>query len=176
MKINARGSKLEVTDAIRDYINKKVAKLDKYFENPDEFTANVLIKTIGNSQTVEVTIPIRKVILRAEESSEDLYKSIDLVSEKLERQIRKNKTRILNKKGQEPLFMFMPSDDETEEEEVGVIKKRKQVDMKPMSEEEAILQLNLIGHDFFLFEDMDTNRPTVVYRRKDGNYGVIEMK
>ncbi len=176
MKINARGSKLEVTDAIRDYINKKVAKLDKYFENPDEFTANVLIKTIGNSQTVEVTIPIRKVILRAEESSEDLYKSIDLVSEKLERQIRKNKTRILNKKGQEPIFMFMSSDDEKIEEEVGVIKKRKQVDMKPMSEEEAILQLNLIGHDFFLFEDMDTNRPTVVYRRKDGNYGVIEMK
>lgn len=175
MKINARGSKLEVTDAIRDYINKKVAKLDKYFENPDEFTANVLIKTIGNSQTVEVTIPIRKVILRAEESSEDLYKSIDLVSEKLERQIRKNKTRILNKKGQEPIFMFMSSDDE-KIEEVGVIKKRKQVDMKPMSEEEAILQLNLIGHDFFLFEDMDTNRPTVVYRRKDGNYGVIEMK
>ncbi len=176
MKINARGSKLEVTDAIRDYINKKVAKLDKYFENPDEFTANILIKTIGNSQTVEVTIPIRKVILRAEESSEDLYKSIDLVSEKLERQIRKNKTRILNKKGQEPIFMFMSSDDEKIEEEVGVIKKRKQVDMKPMSEEEAILQLNLIGHDFFLFEDMDTNRPTVVYRRKDGNYGVIEMK
>lgn len=123
MKINARGSKLEVTDAIRDYINKKVAKLDKYFENPDEFTANVLIKTIGNSQTVEVTIPIRKVILRAEESSEDLYKSIDLVSEKLERQIRKNKTRILNKKGQEPIFMFMSSDDEKIEEEVGVIKK-----------------------------------------------------
>ena len=100
MRINARGSKLEVTDAIRDYINKKIAKLDKYFENPDEYTANVLIKTIGNSQTVEVTIPIRKVILRAEESSDDLYKSIDLVSEKLERQIRKNKTRLLNKKGQ----------------------------------------------------------------------------
>lgn len=176
MKINTRGSKLEVTDAIRDYINKKIAKLDKYFENPDEFTANVLIKTVGNSQTVEVTIPIRRVILRAEESSEDLYKSIDLVSEKLERQIRKNKTRILNKKGQEPLFMFMPSDDEKEEEEVGVIKKRKQVDMKPMSEEEAILQLNLIGHDFFLFEDMDTNMPAVVYKRKDGNYGIIEMK
>lgn len=176
MKINTRGSKLEVTDAIRDYINKKIAKLDKYFENPDEFTASVLIKTIGNSQTVEVTIPIRKVILRAEESSEDLYKSIDLVSEKLERQIRKNKTRILNKKGQEPLFTFIPFDDEKEEEEVGVIKKRKQVDMKPMSEEEAILQLNLIGHDFFLFEDMDTNMPTVVYKRKDGNYGIIEMK
>ena len=72
--------------------------------------------------------------------------------------------------------MFTLSNDEKEEEETGVIKKRKQVDMKPMSEEEAILQLNLIGHDFFLFEDMDTNMPAVVYKRKDGNYGVIEMK
>ncbi len=174
MKINTRGSNLEVTEAIADYINKKISKLDKYFENPEEFTASVLIKTNRNSEIVEVTIPIRKVILRAEESSDDLYKSIDLVSEKLERQIRKNKTR-LNRKTQEISFVFPIMDEEVEEEKGSIIK-RKQIDMKPMNEEEAILQMNLIGHDFFLFENADTNTPSVIYKRKDGNYGIIEFK
>lgn len=174
MKINTRGSNLEVTEAIKDYIHKKISKLDKYFENPDEFTANVLIKTVRNSETVEVTIPIRKVILRAEESSDDLYKSIDLVSEKLERQIRKNKTR-LKRKTEEVPFLF-PTIEEEVEEEKGSIIKRKQIDMKPMNEEEAILQMDLLGHDFFLFENANTNTPAVVYKRKDGNYGMIEFK
>lgn len=174
MKINTRGSNLEVTEAIRDYINKKISKLDKYFENPDEFTASVLIKTVRNSETVEVTIPIRKVILRAEESSDDLYKSIDLVSEKLERQIRKNKTR-LKRKTEDIAFLF-PTVDEEVEEEKGSIIKRKQIDMKPMNEEEAILQMDLLGHDFFLFENANTSTPAVVYKRKDGNYGMIEFK
>jgi ribosomal subunit interface protein len=176
MNINIRGSRLEVTEAIHNYIEKRLAKLDKYFENPDEFTANVLIKTYGNIEVVEVTIPIKKAILRAEEASDDLYKSIDLVSEKLERQIRKNKTRMNHKRNIETMTMFVDFAVEEEEEDQGKIAKRKVVDSKPMSEEEAILQMDLLGHDFFIFNNIDTGTISVVYRRKDEDYGIIEIK
>lgn len=176
MNINIRGSKIEVTEAIQNYIEKRLSKLDKYFENPEEFTANVLIKTYGTSEVVEVTIPIKKAILRAEEASDDLYKSIDLVSEKLERQIRKNKTRMTHKRNVENMTMFVDFTVEDEEENNGKIAKRKVVDSKPMSEEEAILQMDLIGHDFFIFNNIDTDSISVVYRRKDGDYGIIEVK
>lgn len=174
MNFNIRGSKLEVTEAIQNYIEKKLAKLNKYFENPDEYTANVLIKTYGQKEVVEVTIPISKIILRAEEASDDLYKSIDLVTDKLERQIRKNKTRIKERK---IMNIVAFADFEVDEEEnEGKIAKRKTVDSKPMSEEEAILQMNLLGHDFFIFNNTDTGLISVVYKRKDSDYGIIEVK
>ena len=98
MKLTVRGNKLEVTDSIRNYVEEKLGKLDKYFEEADEINANVLFRIQGKNQIVEVTVPIKKYILRAEEANEDLYASIDLVVEKLERQIRKNKTRIKERK------------------------------------------------------------------------------
>lgn len=175
MKMNIRGSKLEVTSAIQSYAEKKIGKLDKYFSNAEELKANVLVKTHGEKQIVEVTIPADKMILRAEEASDDLYKSIDLVSEKLERQIRKNKTRMKQKRNIPNMTMFV--DFETEEEQSEeMISKRKTVDSKPMSEEEAILQMNLIGHDFFIFRNVDTETDCVIYRRKAGDYGIIEIK
>ena len=176
MNMNIRGSKLEVTESIQSYIEKRLAKLDKYLENPEEFTANVLIRTHGTKEIVEVTIPMRKVILRAEEASDDLYKSIDLVSEKLERQIRKNKTRMKHKHNVDNMDMFIDFEIEEEEKENGQISKRKVVDSKPMGEEEAILQMNLLGHDFFIFNNTDTENISVVYKRKDGDYGIIEIK
>lgn len=176
MKFNIRGSKLEVTDAIRNYIETKLQKLDKYFENGDEIVANVLIKTQGLEQKVEVTIPIKRLILRSEESQKDLYAAIDLVTDKLERQIRKNKTRIKGKNTKEPIDMFVDFETTPEEDEEEKIVKRKMIDLKPMSEEEAILQMNLLGHEFFAFENSDTNNNSVLYKRKDGNYGIIEMK
>ena len=176
MKFNIRGSKLEVTDAIRNYIETKLQKLDKYFENGDEVVANVLIKTQGLEQKVEVTIPIKRLILRSEESQKDLYAAIDLVTDKLERQIRKNKTRIKEKKIKDSIDMFVDFDVTDDEDREEKIVKRKMIDLKPMSEEEAILQMNLLGHEFFAFENSDTNNNSVLYRRKDGNYGIIEMK
>ena len=98
MKFIIRGQKLEVTESIKSYIEEKIGKLDKYFENSEELTATVVVRVRGKEQIVEVTVPSKKVILRAEESNEDLYASIDLVSDKLERQIRKNKTKIRSKK------------------------------------------------------------------------------
>ena len=176
MKINIRGSKLEVTDAIRNYLESKLKKLDKYFENPDEITANVVVRTRGIDQTAEITIPIKKAILRAEESNKDLYASIDFAVDKLERQIRKNKTRIKQKSNRENIDVFIDFEIDDEEQETNTIVKRKTIDMKPMSEDEAILQMNLLGHEFFIFKDADTENNAVIYKRKDGNYGIIEMK
>lgn len=175
MKYNIRGDKMVITEAIKDYAENKLGRLEKYIKD-DSVTANVLAKVRGNSQIVEVTIPTSKFILRSEEENDDLYAAIDLVTDKLERQIRKNKTR-LNKNIKEPVkefnFDFEIDDDEDSDEK---IVKRKNVEMKPMDEEEAILEMELLGHNFFVYKDMDTNKTCVLYKRKDGNYGLIETK
>ena len=173
MKYNIRGEKLVITDAIKDYTEEKLGKLDKYFKD-DDITANVLAKVRGNSQIVEVTIPTSKFILRSEEEHDDLYAAIDLVTDKLERQIRKNKTR-LNRNVKESVKEFN-FDYELPEEEEGKEKvvKRKKLEMKPMDEEEAILEMELLGHNFFVYKDMNTDSICVLYKRKDGDYGLIE--
>ena len=176
MKFNVRGDKLVVTDAIKDYIETKIGKLDKYFKE-DSITANILLKIRGNEQIIEVTIPTDNFILRSEEEHEDMYAAIDLVLDKLERQIRKNKTKLkkknINNKYKEFNFDFeLPTE---EEEEVNTIVKRKNIEMKPMDEEEAILEMELLGHSFFVYKDMHSNELCVLYKRKDGNYGVITI-
>ncbi len=174
MKYNIRGDKMVVTDAIRDYTEEKLSKLEKYFKE-DDITANVLTKVRGNSQIVEVTIPTSKFVLRSEEENEDLYAAIDLVSDKLERQIRKNKTRLnRNVKDNVKEFNFDYSLEDDEDEAEEKIVKRKNIEMKPMDEEEAILEMELLGHNFFVYKDMDTNNTCVLYKRKDGDYGLIE--
>ena len=177
MKFIIHGKKLEVTDAIRSYIEEKIGRLDKYFENPDDITATVLIKLRGNNQVVEVSINTNKFILRGEESNSDLYASIDKVSDKIERQIRKNKTRMHKKVNKDFVIGFdLNFDLEPEEEVENTIVKRKVIDTKPMSEEEAILQMELLGHEFFVFKNSDTEEIDILYKRKDGNYGIIETK
>ena len=177
MKFIIRGQKLEVTESIKSYIEEKIGKLDKYFENPEELTATVVVRVRGKEQIVEVTVPSKKVILRAEESNEDLYASIDLVSDKLERQIRKNKTKIRSKKSKANYETFIVDFEvEKEEENENLIVKRKELDTKPMSEEEAVLQMELVGHPFFIFKNATTDNISVVYKRKDGNYGIIDTK
>ena len=177
MKFIIRGQKLEVTESIKSYIEEKIGKLDKYFENSEELTATVVVRVRGKEQIVEVTVPSKKVILRAEESNEDLYASIDLVSDKLERQIRKNKTKIRSKKSKANYESFIVDFEvENEEENENLIVKRKELDTKPMSEEEAVLQMELVGHPFFIFKNATTDNISVVYKRKDGNYGIIDTK
>jgi len=178
MKYNIRGDKLEVTDAINNYVESKLDRLNKYFKE-DDILANVLLRVRGNSQIIEVTIPTDKFILRSEEEDKDLYAAIDLVTDKLERQIRKNKTRLNRQNANNNLKEFnfdyeINSDEETTEDEI--IVKRKNIEMKPMDEEEAILEMNLLGHEFFVYKDMHTDKICVLYKRKDGNYGLIETK
>lgn len=176
MKMNIRGSKIKITSAINDYIENKIGKLDKYLEKPDEITANVVVKVKGKDQTVEVTIPMKKLILRAEDTHNDLYAAIDLVSEKLERQIRKNKTRMKKNVSKDLIDFNTNFKVEKDENEKGRILRRKLIETKPMNEEEAILQMNLLGHDFFVFTNEATNQINILYRRKDMNYGLIETR
>ena len=176
MKYNIRGDKLVVTDAINEYVETKLSKLNKYFKEED-ILANILLRVRGNSQIIEVTIPTDKFILRGEEEDKDLYAAIDLVTDKLERQIRKNKTRLkkqnsIDNKYKEFNFEYIIPEEETTEDEQ--IVKRKNIEMKPMDEEEAILQMNLLGHEFFVYKDINTNKVCVIYKRKDGHYGLID--
>ena len=176
MDIIIRGSKLEITDSMEAYAKEKLSKLEKYLDESEEAKATVLVKIRGHLHKVEVTIPLRSLILRAEESQEDFYAAIDVVIDKLERQIRKNKTRIQASKRKEAkdfAYGYIEELDNEDEEEQTVVK-RKKIDLKPMDEEEAILQMELLGHSFYLYKDADTDKATVVYKRKDGNYGIIE--
>ena len=178
MKFNIRGSKVKITSAINDYIEAKIGKLDKYLENPDEITANVVVRVKGNDQTVEVTIPMKKIILRAEDTHNDLYAAVDLVSDKLERQIRRHKTKankkIREREGISNYFINMDDTPEVYNKHDEIPYKIKNVHLKPMDVEEAIMQLELLGHDFYVYRDMEVDTVCVVYRRKDGKYAVIE--
>lgn len=177
MKCVVHGKKVKVTDDLKEYVEKKLSKLDKYFENSDEYQAEVVIRTVSPEHKVEVTIPIKRIILRAEESNKDPYAAIDLVSDKLERQIRKNKTR-MNKKGNKDKVAGLVTNFDTEKEDndKSKIVKRKEIELKPMSEEEAILQMNLIDHEFFIFRSAKSGDIETVYKRSDGNYGIIKEK
>ena len=175
MNINIRGDKIEVTDSIKKYIKEKLTRLDKYFENTANIDAHVLIRARNGEQVIEVTIPTSRYTLRAEEKNSDLYAAIDLVIDVLERQIRKNKTKLNKRREVNQDFAFIPEDEE-EYEDDNMIVKRKTVSAKPMSEEEAILQMELLDHDFFMFKNEDEDCFSVLYRRKDGNYGIISSK
>ncbi|MBQ9011568.1 MAG: ribosome-associated translation inhibitor RaiA [Bacilli bacterium] len=177
MEYKISGKKVKITDDIKNYVETKLGKLDKYFENPEQFMATVMIKTDGPNQVVEVTIPAKRMILRAEETNKEVFAAIDLVLDKLERQIRKNKTR-MSKKANKDKVVGLTIDFEVEKEEKDTTKivKRKDIELKPMSEEEAILQMNLIDHDFFLFRNSKSGEIEVIYKRKDGNYGLIKEK
>ena len=174
MKFNIHGKKMEVTEPIKNYIENKIGRLDKYFDKPEDITATIVVRVRGIEQIVEVTIPTQTVILRGEESHKDLYAAIDLVSEKIERQIRKNKTRLRKKATKNIEFNFDFDVEPSEEDQL--IVKRKKIEMKPMSEEEAVLQMNLLDHDFFIFKNVNSGNIDIVYKRNDGNFGIIETE
>ena len=136
MKYNIRGDKIVATKAIKDYVQDKLGRLDKYFKESDEYTANVLIRVKGHKQTIEVTIPTTKFILRSEVTDEDLYAAIDIVCDKLERQIRKNKTKLKKQNKVNNKYEYLNFDYEVKdnEEENNKIVKRKKFDTKPMDE------------------------------------------
>ena len=176
MKTAIASRKMELTDGMRDYIEKRIAKLDKFFG--DDADAKVTVSTEKNRHRVETTIFSHNTIFRVEETTDDMYKSVDKVVDSIERKIRKNKTKIekkLKNSGLDFSALSM-SDDEPEEEKEFNIVKRKMFDAKPMSAEEAVLQMNLLGHEFFVYKDDKTNSTNIVYKRKDGDYGVIEVK
>ena len=178
MELKIRGDKIKITKSMKDYIEDKLSKLDKYLEKSEDVSANVIVKVRGHEQKVEITIPLKSFILRSEETQEDFYAAVDKTIDKLERQIRKNKTRLMTKHEKASFdFNFESIDiDKKEEKEQKKVVKRKAIEIKPMSEEEALLQMELLGHEFFMYKDSETMEVAVVYKRKDGNYGVLESE
>ena len=172
MKITLRGKNIEITEAIEEKVSEKLSKLDKYFIVSENVEAKVLVRTYPYGQKIEVTIPTEYVLLRAEVVDQDLYNAIDLVIDKLEGQIRKYKTRLNRKSKDNKLASIEP----LEEEEEDVLVKTKTITPKPMDMEEAIMQMELIGHSFFVYRDTETDAISIVYRRNDGDYGLIETE
>ncbi|MFT9598167.1 ribosome hibernation-promoting factor, HPF/YfiA family [Mesobacillus sp.] len=181
MNYNIRGENIEVTPAIREYVEKKVAKLDRYFTESPNANVNVNLKVYQDKKSkVEITIPMKDLVLRAEELHEDMYAAIDLITDKLERQIRKHKTKVNRKfREKESLKDYAPIFTEVEQveddEDLEVVR-TKSFDLKPMDSEEAILQMNMLGHSFYVFTNAETNQTNVVYKRNDGRYGLIEAQ
>ena len=174
MNIYIRGEKLEITDAMKYYAKEKLERLSKYVKDSD-VNANLLFKINGIKQKLEVTIPLKNFTLRVEEVGNDFYAVVDTAVDKLERQIRKNKTRLENKQVKSKVDFDFMSFDEKDEENANKIVRRKQVELKPMDEEEAILQMELLGHDFYVFKNIDKDgKISVLYRRKNNDYGIIE--
>ncbi len=182
MQMIVKGKNLEVTDSLRSYGEEKVGRLDRYLDKIEKAEIEFFVERnpkISNNQCVEVTIFTNGPVIRAKESSSDMYQAIDLVYDKLERQVKKLRRKRIDrshrlKQGQ-ARPPFPPEPDEEEEDAVEAkIVKTKSFPLKPMIPEEAALQMDLVGHDFFVFINAETDQTNVVYRRKDGNYGLIE--
>lgn len=171
MQLSLYGKHLELTDALRNYVQQRLDKLDRYF--PGQHTAQVALSVQRERQTVEVTIPFEGLILRAQESEGSMYVAIDQVLDKLERQIHKFKTRVHRKQRHEWARATNDPEVPAEEPDGEELVRQKRFPLKPMTVDEAMLQLNLLGHDFFVFRDAATEEVVVLYRRKHGGYGLI---
>lgn len=180
MKITIHGDHVKITEAIKDYVEEKLSKLNKYFDKETEIEAIVKIRVCNEDQIIEVTVPTKLFTLRAEERGSDLYTCIDLVEKKLESQIKKNKSKIekryKDKKGYAIAEIEQELDSFEKDESDKQIVRRKEIEFKPMDEEEAILQMELINHDFYVFKNSEEKCTSVVYKRQDGKYGIINAK
>ena len=172
MKFIISGKNIDVTDGLKIAIQEKLGKLERYFTPDTE--VHVTLSVEKERQKIEVTIPVKGNIIRSEQVSSDMYVSIDLVEEVIERQLRKYKTKIINKQQEAGNFQkTFIEDDFMEDEEVKIIR-TKRFGIKPMYPEDACVQMELLGHNFFVFCNAETDEVCVVYRRKNGTFGLIE--
>jgi len=183
MQIIFSGKHVEVTPALKQYAETKLNKLGRFFDGVQE--VHVVESTLRNQHIVEVTLKANGILIRAEERSPDMYTSIDLVVDKLERQLSRYKDRFITRtreslgghKPQESIPPAMPAEAPGEEafaESISRIVRTKRFAVKPMDPEEAAMEMEMIGHDFYVFRNAENEEVNVVYRRRDGNYGLIE--
>lgn len=172
MRFTITGKNIEVTDGLRSAVEEKIGKLDKYFSSETE--AIVTLSVEKDRQKIEVTIPVKGSIIRAEEVSNDMYVSVDLVEEIIERQLRKYKNKIIESKQAAAEFNRNYVEEDYEDEPEIKIVRSKKFGIKPMDPEEACIQMELLGHNFYVFSNAQTDEVNVVYRRKNGTYGLIE--
>lgn len=175
MKYNVLCKKIELSESRKEQLMKKIARIEKFFEGDDE--CKIVISQQKKFIIIELTILYKGYTLRAEASSEDLMDAADECISNLDRQIRKNKTKLSKriKEGGFENYVSFIEESNVEEEEYKIIK-RKKINSKPMSPEEAVLQMNMLGHNFFIFTNPETMGINIVYRRKDGDYGLIESE
>ncbi len=177
MRIAIRGKNVDTTPPVREYLSKRLSKVERHFGS--EVGINVLLSKDVEGYGAEVTVPINGLLIRSEETAGDLYSAIDLAVDKLVRQINRFRKRLVARR-QASSIKQMPFVSEIEpaaddaDEQNGQIVRVKRFDLKPMPAEEAVLQMNLLGHDFFVFTNSESSQVSVVYRRHDGNYGLIE--
>jgi ribosome hibernation promoting factor len=179
MQLQVKGRNVEISEQIRSYAEEKLGKLDKLVKDPTRIELELLVEknpSISDNHVAEATVWTKGPVLRARESSADMKASIDQLVEKLERQVKRYRDK--RRRGRHPHGTSLPVEDApmipTDSETEPMIVKTKQFAIKPMTAEEAVLQMDLIGHDFFVFKNADTDEINVVYRRRDGNYGQIE--
>lgn len=164
-----RGKNVEVTEALKEHVTRKLSKMEKYFDHHRDITAHAMLSIEKERHIIEVTMPIDGMLLRGEEASPDMYASVDRVIDKLERQLTKYKARSKPRHGVETRIDHA-SFDEPE------LVRRKTFPRKPMTVDEALLQMDMLGHDFFAFTNAETETINVVYRRQDGHYGLLEPR
>ena len=174
MKVQIVSKNYPMSDKLSDYIEKKLGKLDKYFN--EDVTANVVVSKLRETPKFEATINAKQAVFRAEMANDSIYDAVDMATDKLANQMTKLKGKLeaRYKENKALKLEFVPEPDDDEYEEEMSIVRRKQVELTPMVAEEAVLQMEMLGHDFFVFLDMDTDAVSVVYKRKGNNYGLIE--
>ncbi|NLK09251.1 MAG: ribosome-associated translation inhibitor RaiA [Firmicutes bacterium] len=179
MRVIMKGKNLDITPALREYAQKKLSKLSKFFDEPREPLAEVVLGIERESHVAEITLQVGGLLIRGESKTPDMYASIDEATARIERQVRKYKTRF-QRRNQGPGLGQLASDgglaaaQNRQTESVPKVVRTKRFAIKPMSVEEAILQMELLGHDFFVFANAETEEANVVYRRRSGDYGLIE--
>ena len=172
MRFTISGKNIEVTDGLRSAVTDKLGKLERYFTPETEIIVTMSVEK--ERQKIEVTIPVKGNIIRSEQVSNDMYVSIDLVEEVIERQLRKYKNKIVDKQQSAANFQKAYLDKDYEEDEEVKIIRTKKFDIKPMYPEDACIQMELLGHSFFVFCNAETDQVNVVYKRKGDTYGLIE--
>lgn len=173
MKFTIYGDNVVITEGMREKIESKLSFLKKYLLIDDNTTARVVAKVYPNTQKVEITIPTKVGILRAEVMHPDFYSAIDLAIDKLEDQIRRQKTRLSRRHKDSLVEGFIEEDDEYFKEDIPV--RTKNIFVEEMTLDDAIMQMEMLGHSFFVYKDADSEKIAVVYKRNDGAYGLIEV-
>lgn len=176
MKFNIIGRKMTVNEKNSEYIKKKIGKLEKFFKT--EADARIVIGTVKDKEYIEATVYYEGIIFRAEVTDSDVFTATDKAIDIIERQIRRNKTKLEKRTHKDVFNNDIPEsgdafNDDEDDSEFNIVKK-KRFHVKPMNAEEAVLQMNLLGHNFFVFKNQDTDEMNVVYKRKDGDYAIIE--
>ena len=177
MKVQIYGKNITVTPAIAEKIEKKLNHLEKYFIIDENVIANVVVRVYPNKQKIEVTIPTKFAVLRAEVVHDDLYAAIDLAIDKLEDQIRRQKTRLTRKNKEKLAYAILETEELDEEyDEADEVVKTKSIVPDTMELDEAIMRMEMLNHNFFIYRDDETKEIAVVYKRHDGGYGLIETE